>query len=120
MFYCCGPFFGTACIPQTVVKAGQSLGLRTKKLLCDTAFTCLAQLIKSTSCKERLTMTGLSLAASVFAVNQTEGTLTEGIIRDVNQCFSHLHLCKGHVIAPHVQETHRLRDQSVERAKIKI
>lgn len=65
-------------------------------------------------------MTGLSLAASVFAVNQTEGTLTEGIIRDVNQCFSHLHLCKGPVIAPHVQETHRLREQSGERAKIKI
>ncbi len=65
-------------------------------------------------------MTGLSLAASVFAVNQTEGTLTEGIIRDVNQCFSHLHLCKGPVIAPHVQETHHLREQSGERAKIKI
>ncbi len=60
-------------------------------------------------------MTGLSLAASVFAVNQTEGN-----IRDVNQCFSHLHLCKGPVIAPHVQETHHLREQSGERAKIKI
>lgn len=61
-------------------------------------------------------MTRLSLAAPVLAV----GTLTGGIIKEANQCFSHLHLCKGHVIAPHVQETHHLRDQPGERDKIKI
>lgn len=45
--------------------------------------------------------------------------MTEDIITGVIQRFSHLHLCKGPVIAAHVEKTHHLRDQSGETAKKK-
>lgn len=51
--------------------------------------------------------------ASVFLLNDT---------RHYHRCystFSHLHLCKGSVIAAHVEKTHHLWDQSGERANTK-